>query len=160
MKQMDKIAKQYEQFKIVKLNIQIQSKSSQKVLDSLSSVQFEKEFSYQSDLNEKARIYNYLDFQVNTIKEESNGLEKRLKDIAKIVSGIQEIIDEVDFKNKELSEILGFKKKTFLNAQVKILKLNRSLNVNNEDDLILKFKDESLKYDLFFENVHLLSKCL
>lgn len=160
MKQMDKIAKQYEQFKIVKLNIQIQSKSSQKVLDSLSSVQFEKEFSYQSDLKEKARIYNYLDFQVHTIKEESNGLEKRLKDIAKIVSGVKEIIEEVDFKNQELSGILKFFKKTFLNAQVKILKLNRSLNVNNEDDLILKFKDESLKYNTFFDNVHLLIKCL
>ena len=154
MKQVDKINKHYETFKIINLNTQIQAKFNQKVLDSLSRLQFENEYVYQKNIKDESQIYNYLDFQVHTIKNMTSGLTKKLEDIGKIIIGIQEIMGEVDFKNKELADILKFYNKTFLNAKVRILKLNRSLNVNNEDDIIIRFKEESLKYESFFNNVN------
>ena len=153
MKQVDKISNQHETYRRIELNTQIQSKFQRKVRDGVVRFQLEKEYIYQKEIKEKTKKYNYLDFQVHTIKEETTGLSKKLDEIGKVIFGVQEIIDEVDFKNRELSDMLKFYKKTFLNAQVKILKLNRSLNVDNEDDIIKRFKEESLKYQTFFDNV-------
>ena len=152
MKQADKINNQYETYKRIELNTQIQSKFQRKVRDGVLRFQFEKEYVYQKDIKDRTSKYNHLDYQVFTIKESTASLTNKLKEIAKLVYNVQEVIDEVDFKNRELSELQKFYKKTFLNAQVKILKLNRSLNVDNEDDIITRFKEESLKYQTFFVN--------
>ena len=148
---------QSEYYKIIENNTKIQNKYQNKKFDTVRRYQFENEFQYTKDIEEKTRLYNLVDFQLSTIKAETKDLELKLHNLHKEQMKKELEATKLDNKNDELKWTIDIIKKSNKIELFKISKFYHNLKVESIEEIVLNFNKLRLHYETCYNQVILLS---
>ena len=150
---MVEIEKQFNIYKIIHLNSSIQSQFQKKLFDTVNKFQVDNEKKFQQHLVAKSKRYNLLDFQISLVKIGTLVKTKTLESISKNIKTVSEVIEDLDFRNRNMWNDNKFIENNFIHYSNLLKDLMENLKVETVDEIINIFQTVKFKYDTCYNEV-------
>ena len=148
--------KQYEKYNILNKKISIETNKKESLLNDVKTYAEQSKEVFASEIENKMKIYNDLEYEVLILKKNTENIEKNIQKVIDMKNKINELIKEKNEFNSNLSEKNKLIKSNNISKEIDILKNTDMKNI--ELDVLIKNYNETqnkmnkLKSDLFNTN--------
>ena len=148
--------KQYEKYNILNKKISIETNKKENLLNDVKTYAEQSREVFASEIDNKMKIYNDLEYEVLILKKNTENIEKNIQKVIDMKNKINELIKEKNEINSNLFEKNKSIKSNNFSKEIDILKNTEMKNIEL-DVLIKNYNDtqnkmNKLKSDLFNTN--------
>ena len=97
-------------------------------------------------MSSKSKLYFHLDNQMSLVKTGTMVKTKKLEELSKKIKNLKDIMEVIDFRNKNMYNDNTFLENNYLHDSKVISDLHENLNVKTVDEIINIFQTVSAKY--------------